>query len=174
MNFRSEDGAFPLKFFLKGGPIYCFRMSAAYAKEAAEAIDSALSGAPTEAPYPPVSCAARLVKQVDGSEMHAVMAAGFAGGVGLSGGVCGALGAAIWALGMHCLEQGVAKNQGELWKSEVFQSRAADIVDGFISAAGEFECAEITGRTFENIQDHAGFIRDGGCTEIIETLAAFR
>ena len=34
------------------------------------------------------------------SDIHAVMASGLAGGIGLCGGACGALGAAIWILGM--------------------------------------------------------------------------
>jgi hypothetical protein len=146
-------------------------MSAGYAKEAAEAIDTAFADNTIEPPSPPVSCAAMLVKRMGGSDKHAVTAAGFAGGVGLSGGVCGALGAAIWILGLRCLEQGVAENQGELWKSEVFQSGAADMIDGFIASAGEFECAEIVGRSFEGIDEHAGFLREGGCAELIESLA---
>lgn len=40
------------------------------------------------------------------------------------------------------------------------------------SADFEFECSEIVGRRFENIGDHAGYLRDGGCSEIIEVLAA--
>ena len=40
------------------------------------------------------------------SEMHTVMAAGLAGGIGLSGGACGALGAAIWINGMNDSQEG--------------------------------------------------------------------
>ena len=36
----------------------------------------------------------------------------------------------------------------------------------------EFECAGIVGRKFENIADHAGYLRDGGCAKIIEVLSA--
>jgi len=28
------------------------------------------------------------------------------------------------------------------------------------------------GRKFENVADHAGYLRDGGCSKIIEVLAA--
>ncbi|MFC1854099.1 hypothetical protein ACFL27_28280 [candidate division CSSED10-310 bacterium] len=34
-----------------------------------------------------------------------------------------------------------------------------------------FKCSEIVGRKFENISDHAGYLRDGGCSEIIKVLA---
>ena len=35
----------------------------------------------------------------------------------------------------------------------------------------EFECSEIVGRKFENIDAHAGYLRDGGCSETIRALA---
>ena len=52
--------------------------------------------------------------------------------------------------------------------------KAGDTIDRFIkskSADFKFECSEIVGRRFENIGDHAGYLRDGGCSEIIEVLA---
>ncbi len=52
--------------------------------------------------------------------------------------------------------------------------KAADMIDRFIkskSADFKFECSEIVGRRFENIGDHAGYLRDGGCSKIIEVLA---
>ena len=36
----------------------------------------------------------------------------------------------------------------------------------------EFECCQIVGRKFENIGDHAAYLAAGGCSEIIESLAA--
>jgi hypothetical protein len=158
------------KFFIRhGGPIGCFRMAAGYAPVAFSEINTALSEKHIEAPSPPVSCAAMLAQKMGVSDMHMVMAAGLAGGIGLSGGACGALGAAIWIIGMNCLEEGVGDN---IWKSEVFQSRAADTIDRFLKSADfEFECSEIVGRRFEDIGDHAAFLRDGGCSKIIEVLA---
>jgi len=97
------------------------------------------------------------------SGMHTVMAAGFAGGIGLSGGACGALGAAIWIIGMNGRREGVGK--------EVINSRIGDTIERFLRSADfKFECSEIVGRRFENIGDHAGYLRDGGCSEIIEVL----
>jgi hypothetical protein len=55
----------------------------------------------------------------------------------------------------------------------VMDSWAGDTIDIFIRSADfEFECSEIVGRKFENIGDHADYLRDGGCSEIIEALAA--
>jgi hypothetical protein len=142
-----------LKYFvIKGGAIGCFRMIARYAPAAFNEINIALS------------------ETQGASDMHTVMAAGLAGGIGLSGGACGALGAAIWIIGMNWLEEGVGSN---VWRSKVFKSGAGDAIDRFLRSTDfKFECSEIVGRRFENIADHAGYLRDGGCSEIIEVLAA--
>jgi hypothetical protein len=144
----------------------CARIAARYAPDAFSDINTALSEEHIEAPSPPVSCSAMLAQKMGVSDMHTVMAAGFAGGIGLSGGACGALGAAIWIIGMNGRKEQVGK--------KVINSRIADTIDRFIkskSADFKFECSEIVGRRFENIGDHAGYLRDGGCSEIIEVLA---
>ena len=47
-----------------------------------------------------------------------------------------------------------------------------DLIDRFIRSTDfEFECSKIVGRRFENVDDHAGYLREGGCSEIIEVLA---
>jgi hypothetical protein len=90
-----------LKFFVRGGPIGCFSLTARYAPDVRSEIDSVFSKDGFETPESPVSCAAMLAKMMGVSELHATMAAGFAGGIGLSGGACGALGAAIWINGLN-------------------------------------------------------------------------
>ena len=83
------------KYFITGRVTRCFRMAGRYAPVAFDEIIAALSEDYIEVPSPPVSCAALLARKMGVSEMHAVMAAGLAGGIGLCGGACGALGAAI-------------------------------------------------------------------------------
>lgn len=159
-----------LKFFLKGGPIGCFRMAAGYAPEAFSDVNNALSEESFDVPTSPVSCTAILAQKMGVSEMRAVMASGLAGGIGLSGSACGALGAAIWIIGMNCLEEEDGK---DLWGSEVFQIRAAEAIDRFLQSSDyEFECSEIVGRRFESIDDHARYLHAGGCKEKIAALAA--
>jgi hypothetical protein len=70
-------------------------MAARYAPVALREIDAALSDPTVEAPHGPLSCAAVLARKMGAVDQHAVMAAGLAGGIGLSGGACGALGAAV-------------------------------------------------------------------------------
>ncbi len=153
-----------LKFFIKGGPIGCLSMAVKYSRVAFGEINTALSETHIEAPSPPISCTAMLAQKMGASDMHTVMAAGLAGGIGLSGGACGALGAAIWINGMNSAKEGAS--------NKVINSRASDTIDKFIRSTDfELECSEIVGRKFENIGDHAGYLRDGGCSEIIEVLA---
>lgn len=106
-----------------------------------------------------------LAQKMGVSDMHTVMAAGFAGGIGLSGGACGALGAAIWIMGMNRLREGANK-------IDYNDPRALEVIHKFLKCTNyEFECAKIVGRKFENISDHAAYLRDRGCSKIIEALA---
>ena len=152
-------------FLIKGGTIGCFRMAARYAPVAFSEINTALAEKHLEAPSPPVSCAAMLAQKMGVSDKHTVMAAGFAGGIGLCGGACGALGAAIWILGMKSKKEGTGK-------VDFKDPRGLDVIDRFLKYTDfKFECSEIVGRKFENIGDHAGYMHEGGCSEIIELLA---
>ncbi len=152
-------------FLIKGGTIGCMRMAAKYAQVAFSDINTALSDKLVEVPPPPVSCAAMLAQKMGQSDMHTVMAAGFAGGIGLCGGACGALGAAIWILGMNSNQEGNDK-------IDFNNPKALAVIEKFFKCADfEFECSEIVGRKFENIGDHAAYLRDGGCSKIIEVLA---
>jgi len=152
-------------FLIKGGTIGCMRRAARYAPVAFSEINTALSEKHIEAPTPPVSCAAMLAQKMGVSDMHMVMAAGFAGGIGLCGGACGALGAAIWIIGMNS-----SKERGG--KIDFKNPKALDAIERLMKCTDfKFKCSEIVGRRFENIDDHAGYLRDGGCSEIIEVLA---
>jgi hypothetical protein len=47
------------------------------------------------------------------------------------------------------------------------------VIERFLNCSNyEFECSEIVGRKFDNISDHAAYLRDGGCSKIIEVLAS--
>jgi len=158
-----------IKMMLKGGPITCVRLVVGYAPDAYREITIALSETNIEAPSPPVSCAVMLAQKMGVSEMHTVMLAGFAGGIGLSGSACGALGAAMWIIGMNNPTEG-----GGL-TAKMYNPKVRELVDRFIkskTADFRFECSEIVGRRFDNIADHSAYLHDGGCSELIELLAA--
>lgn len=152
-------------FFFKGGMIHCLRMAAQYAPEAHRQIEATFDEPEAAVPEPPVSCAALLMRKRGASEQHAVMAAGFAGGIGLCGGACGALGAAIWNIGMHSpkIQKG---------KINYTDPKATEAIERFLQCTDyKFECSEITGRTFANVVEHAAYLREGGCAKILEVLA---
>jgi hypothetical protein len=157
-----------IKFFLiKGGSIGCFRMSARYAKTAYDEINSSLSEISTEAPSPPVSCSAMLAENMGANNNQKVMAAGLAGGIGLCGGACGALGTAIWMREIKNFKKGGGKRD--------FKSReASKIIDRFLKSTDyEFECSKITGENFKNCEEHSDYLQEGGCSKIIEVLANY-
>lgn len=141
----------------------CFGMAARSASAALREINATFSDNHFQAPIAPVSCATMLAQKMGASELHTVMATGFAGGIGLSGGGCGVLGAAIWLHGMKLLEKG-----GTIGYNAPY---ASDITDKFLESSDyEFECAKIVGRQFEYVDDHADHLHKGGCSKIIEAL----
>jgi hypothetical protein len=160
-----QDGKGVLKFFLKGGPIGCFRLAGGYAQDAYSEIYAHFSEEQSATPASPVSCASILAKRLGASDMHAVMAAGFAGGIGLCGGACGVLGAAIWITAMSRPAEPDGISYEGTWIN--------DMIETFLESSDyKFECSEIVGRRFENVDDHADYLRSGGCSEIIDALAA--
>jgi hypothetical protein len=165
LNKSSSVMEMVMYFLIKGGTIGCFRMAGNYAPAAFDDINTTLSEEPMEVPSPPVSCTAVLAKKMGASELQMAMAAGLAGGIGLSGGACGALGAAIWIIGLNDSKDGTRK-------IDFKNPKAIEIIEKFMKCADfKFKCSEIVGRKFENIDDHAGYLRDGGCSKIIEVLA---
>jgi hypothetical protein len=153
-------------FLIKGGTIGCFRQAARYAPKAFDEVNAALSATDVHTPAPPVSCSAMLAQKMGVSGIRATMVAGLAGGIGLCGGACGALGAAVWFLGLNALDTGAEK-------LDFKQPKALDLIDRFVKSTNyQFECSQIVGRKFENVDDHAAHLRNGGCAQIIEVLAA--
>ncbi len=151
--------------FTKGGPLACFSMAAGFAKVAQREINTAYAEKPAAtAPATAISCASVLVRKLGATDAQAVMAAGLAGGIGLSGGACGALGAAIWMLSL--------RNPQAPSAALSFPAAQAALERFLQSTDYEFECAKIVGRTFENVADHAAYVAGGGCAKVIEALAA--
>ena len=143
----------------------CFKFADIWAPESIKSAVEGLSLQVEELTHYPVSCASEVVKKTGGSEEEIVAAAGFAGGLGLSGNGCGALSAAIW---MKSLEW----NRKHPGKSSYKNPYAEKTLDAFLSETGsEFTCRNITGRCFRTIDEHSEFINNGGCDRLINILA---
>jgi len=149
-------------FFLKGGVVTCSRRVARFGPAARAAMLD--DGQPEPAGQGPVSCAAEMARRLDATPEQACMAAGLAGGIGLCGGACGALGAAVWMLSLkHTQSTGKPMN----FKAP----EGLALIERFEQCTGKlFNCGAITGRTFGNVEEHAEYLKQGGCSKILDAL----
>ena len=153
-------------FLIKGGTIGCFKRAAKYAPIAYNEINETFSEENSQVSSYPVSCAAILAEKIGESEEHITMVSGLAGGIGLCGGACGVLGAGIW---LYILK----KTKNEDYKIDYKDPLAFELIDTFLKTTDyKFECSEIVGKKFENIQEHSEFLHNGGCSEIINALTS--
>ena len=138
------NGKFGLvKFLITGKPITCFKLADRWAPEAIRSAKTGLSQQLSDLPQTPISCASEVVKKMGGSEEEMVMVAGFAGGYGLSGNACGALGAAIW---MKTLSRVREQN----YKYSLSDPKLVKIMEAFFDETGyKMECWKICGQKFE-------------------------
>ncbi|NJN33939.1 MAG: hypothetical protein HC817_06520 [Saprospiraceae bacterium] len=100
-----------------------------------------------------------------GTDEEIVMAAGFAGGLGLSGSGCGALAAAIWKTILE-----LVKNNR--WKYTLNDPDSSKVIERFNAVTEyEMECSKICRKKFNSVEGHTEFIKNGGCGELINKLA---
>jgi len=151
--------------FLKGGVVRCAGRMASFAQDARQEIDAALVDTDARTSCNAASCAATLARKMGASEQHATMAAGLAGGIGMSGGACGALGAAIWLIGLRGQEQGLSNKE--------ITAQISTLMEQFLQLSGHaYECSEIVERQFQGVEDHAAHLQRGGCEQLLDELAA--
>ena len=145
----------------------CYKLAEDWAPEAIQSATEGLSEEPIKLTDKPLSCASEVTKKMGATDEEALMVSGFAGGLGLSGQACGALGAAIW---MKTLEW-CKTNPGKT--PPYFNNPTAKkILKTFSEQTnGEFLCRKICGRNFNDINEHSEFINGGGCGELMEVIA---
>lgn len=153
------------KYMLSGRFVSCFTLADKWAPEAIQAAIEGLSQDPSGLPGQVVSCASEVVRKMGGSDKEITMVAGFAGGLGLSGNACGALGAAVWMNSLIWLKKHPRK-------TSYSNPMARDVLERFMKASEyEFPCKTITRRDFKTSEEHTQFINNGGCTTLIDILA---
>jgi hypothetical protein len=153
------------KYFFSGRFLHCFDLAEKWAPEAVKAAIKGLSSRSPEVHKECISCATEVVKKMGASDEEMLMVAGFAGGLGLSGSGCGALSAAIW---MRSLEW----NRKEKKKSSFKNPRSKEVLETFLAVSdSRILCSEITGTSFTSIDEHTSFIKNGGCSQLINSLA---
>lgn len=159
-----------IKFMLKALPggftnMICMNLTEKWAPEAILAAKEGLSDKHNKSARQSLSCASEVIKKMGGNDEEAVTAAGFAGGIGLSGNACGALGAAIWMSSLTWCKE----HPGE---SGYLNPNSKKILEAFYNHTGsEILCPEISGQNFKTTEDHTTFIKTGGCDKLINILA---
>ena len=153
------------KYFFSGNFLHCFKLADRWAPEAVQAALEGLSNKENIPTKQCLNCASEVVKKMGGSKEEMIMVAGFAGGLGLSGAACGALGAAVWMKSLEFCRE-------EVKKSAMKNAYARKTLDTFYQATNsKILCSEITGKHFHNLKNHTEFIKGRGCNKLIEILA---
>lgn len=145
----------------------CFNLMAKWTPEAIQAAKKGFETADVSQKRVS-SCTTEVLRTIGASREDAIAAAGFAGGLALSGHGCGALGAVLWyRMLIWCRE-----NPGKT--PSYFNNREANrILDVFNAQTGsEMVCSNISGRNFASIKDHSEYVREGGCKSLLNALSA--
>jgi hypothetical protein len=107
-----------------------------------------------------------------------VLVAGFAGGVGLLGNVCGALAAGVFATsaGYHLAQERKKRDsriRGSLEElaGANYRGAATRLRLEFIGQFGSELCIDIIGRGFQDAADHSMFVEQGGCENVTRFVA---
>jgi hypothetical protein len=165
---RTGLAKYMLKIFFGGlENNICFNLAEQWAPEAIQSAREGLSQHQTGLPQLPISCASEVAKKMGASDEEMVTVAGFAGGMGLSGNACGALGAAIWMNTLTWCKKHPGKNPPFFHNPNTKKTLKA-----FKDATGsEFSCHKICGQRFMTIGEHTEFIKTGGCDTLMNVLA---
>jgi hypothetical protein len=118
-------------------------------------------------------CAAKVLAEIRaqtgvGSERLERISVALDGGIGLSGGGCGALSGALMALGLRYAldtkntEPDQLKNIYRAFDAEFFR-QAILLANGFIKEFGALECSRLSGRKFKDWNEFSAFRNSDSC-----------
>jgi len=144
----------------------CFNLAENWLPEAIQSAKEGLSQEQSGTTQKPISCATEVAKKMGATDEEQIMVAGFAGGLGLSGNACGALSAAIWMNSLEWVKENpdksAFKNKNAKATLKVFNTETNS----------EMLCDKICQQKFKTIEEHTQFIKNGGCSKLIETLSS--
>jgi hypothetical protein len=143
----------------------CMNLAEKWAPEAIQSVKEGLKAQHDDRSQLALSCATEVVKKMGANDEEMVIVAGLAGGIGLSGYACGALGAAIWKNSLDWCK----KHPGQ---SGYMNPKSKEIMKAFHSVTdSKVLCSEICGQRFKTADDHTEFIKNGGCSKLIDVLS---
>lgn len=163
VNFNSKGSIF--RYVVTGKGIKCFNLADKWAPMAINVVKQAINIKITSENTSCRSCASRVVREMGGSETESAIVAGLAGGIGLSGNICGALTASIWYKALKWLRKHPEKKNypDDLAKEKIRQ---------FLELTeGDYLCPNLSGKRFKNLEEHSSFIAEGGCNKLVDILA---
>jgi C_GCAxxG_C_C family probable redox protein len=174
-----------LKYLQQGKGKMCGRLHLKWASQAHDLIEKTLAEFDKHKSTGRCeNCAVITMKRLVNSGIvkneDSVLVAGLAGGIGLSGNVCGALAAGVFAVAANSYLSKKNKKRDSQLKGAVHEffgtknrGLPAQIRLAFIDKFGSELCVEISKKRFENISDHSSFIQNGGCSEVIEQISSW-
>jgi hypothetical protein len=141
-----------------------------------DSVERGESSAEAEALNPAEHCAAKVLAEIRaqtgvGSERLERISVALDGGVGLSGGGCGALSGALMALGLRYAldtkntEPDQLKNIYRAFDAEFFR-QAILLANGFIKEFGALECSRLTDRNFKDWDEFSAFRNSDSCDRL--------
>jgi len=172
-----------LRYVLQGKSRMCGRLHLKWAPQAQQLI--AMSLAEFEEGGQAGSCAncavrtlRELVSSAGMKAEDSVLVAGFAGGIGLCGNVCGALAAGVFAMSagrqlgrrQKKRDSRIRATLEELVGSN-YRGAVTRLRGDFIRRFGSELCIDIIGRRFQDAEDHAMFVEQGGCENVTKFVA---
>ncbi len=166
-DFTGTDFSRPLQMvrYLLFRTRACIRLAGDWAPEAAAVSREQLRLAADRLTGSGLNCASHTAALMGASEEEQVRVAGLAGGIGLSGEGCGALGAAIYLKTLRIFENPDGK-------SPYSHPDLKKILKAFREQNGTTNtCREICRKNFASPNEHADYILNGGCKELMESLA---
>ncbi len=170
IGFEFSDSLNVAKMILKTLPggfnnLVCMNLVEKWAPEAIQAAKNGLISTQKDLFPASKSCACEVAKKMGANNEEMVTVSGLAGGIGLSGQGCGALGAAIWQSSLDWCKN----HPGE---SGYSNPHSKDILQAFSDETNsEFLCHKISGQHFNTIRDHTEYLNKGGCKNLINKLA---
>jgi hypothetical protein len=173
-----------VQYVREGKARRCGRLLMKWASRADSLIDEALTEFEgCDASPSCTNCAVETFKRIASDDELArsgsTYVAGLAGGVGLLGRSCAALtlGIVVLTLRQYAARRSQRRDSrflGSLHELGLarFRRQPARLLEEFKLDFGSDLCSEIVGRPFTSPQDHASFIAEGGCREVIGFVEA--
>jgi hypothetical protein len=164
-NWKKPWGA--LKYFATGKVFTCLDNIDKWIPEAINIINENQSKPYCKSTNCTLSCASEVIKKMGATEEEMVIVAGFAGGIGLSGQACGALGAVIWFKSLDWCNRNPGKTPP--FFNNTYVKKTLQIFKD--STDSEMLCSKISGTVFNTSTEHTAYIQNSGCKDLINALA---